>query len=342
MAALLGGALLGTALLALQGCSEPTSPAGSNGAINPDDELQILEGSINWSTNSVSWMNENEHGTVPEDRYALISIAQQADLNGPSHFLYQSSIYQTCLDLTCLPGGQHWVSAEWTILNLDWSPVGSRVVFEGRRRVGTTTEPSRVTVMAPDGSTMQLWENGLMPSFSRSGAQIVFVAPSKQTIRLVNADTGLGGDLVTELASAEYPRLSPGDSLVAFSAQHGAFGRRIFVVDAREPDFFPRPASDPDDITLPSRDGIGDNFPTWSPSGRHLAYVSTVTRTSPFRDAIFIASLPGAEVDTLEKIYAFEPGQRVTYLRWHPGGRYMLLIIQNNAYRLVVPERYRQ
>jgi Tol biopolymer transport system component len=300
----------------------------------------LLEGSVNWNTTSVSWLNENEFGVVPLDRYAMITISQQAAEGGPSHFLYQSTFAHQCQDLYCLPGGDSWVDADLTIDQLDWSPRGARVVLEGRERLGQSIGPVKVFMMPPDGSSRRDFGRGLMPSFSRNGAQIVYVTSSKEAIRLINAETGAGGEAVIDLDGIEHPRMSPGDSLIAFSAHYGNFGRRIAVADARHPEYFPDVVSDPDDDNNRSRDGVNDNLPTWSPGSRYVAYVATITRDGSFRDTIFLTE-HAAEPEEIYVLHQFDPGQRVRSLRWHPGGTMMLMVIEGNVHVLVVPERFR-
>jgi hypothetical protein len=323
----------------LTGCSNPTEPTGTQGGSLEPGELRQLEGSLNWFTNSVSWLNENELGAVPEDRYAMITISQRAAQSGPSHFLFRTSANFNCNDQLCSPNGTPWSDPELVIHELDWSPVGGRLVCEGRERQGQMNGPAKVTIITADGANRHDWGRGLMPSFSRDGGRVVYVTPGKDVLRVINADTGEGGDLVVDMSGIEFPRFSPGDSLLAFSAQH-YLGRRIFVADTRRPEYFPDVVSDPDDDNGQSRDGISDNFPTWSPNSRYLAYVATVTRGGTFRDKIFV-TIPGSEPEMIAIMHTFEPGQRVSHLRWHPSGRRLLLVIDGNVYMLGVPERYR-
>ena len=168
-------AVLLVAVLVAPGCDNTTEPdIPLTSGLEPGDIIQV-EGSLNWFTNSVSWFNQNEQGRVPRDRYALISISQRAAQNGPSHFLYDASVNASCNDALCRPGGDVWVDAEWTINELDWSPVGARFTCEGRERQGQTNGPAKVIVVSSDGGNRKDWGRGLMPSFSRDGGRIAHV-----------------------------------------------------------------------------------------------------------------------------------------------------------------------
>ena len=50
---------------------------------------------------------------------------------------------------------------------------------------------------------------------------------------------------------------------------------------------------------------------------------------------------PAREPEQPIRIADVTPGREMTYLRWHPNGSLLLLILDGDVYSLVVPERYR-
>lgn len=340
MARRLLAALLAAALGAVAaGCGDATAPTGAQGGLEEGRIIQ-LEGSPNWRTNSVSWTNRGGNGVVPENEFAFIAASLQASNTDKTHFFFSAPVKLVCDDAECFPGrGIGWAEIDLVIEALDWSPAGAQIVFAGRRR---GENASNVFLKNPFGDEPRQMVGGRMPSFSRDGGRVVYVNAGKTAIRDFNtAAGGGGGDLLTGHSGVENPRLSPGDSLLAFSAGDGGRGQRIFVWDTRHPEFFPDTVTDPDPTpSVPVQDGSGDAYPTWSPGSRYIAYKTTLRRGNQIKDAIFL-TLPAQEPERNIELVSFSPGQELSYLRWHPSGKLLLFVLDGDAFMFVMPERYR-
>ena len=328
--------LLGLALSA-GGCSDETAPTGVTGDLE-EGSIYRLEGSANWRSESVSWTNESfTTGRIPESEIGLVAVAQTQNA-GNTHFFFTAPVNLSCNDSECFPGrSPGWVESNFFIEDLDWSPRGAQIVFQGRTRGSNSVN---LYLLSVSGGEKDHVRNGRMPSFSRDGGRVVFVTEGKTGVGYFNSSGSGGAEWLDGYSGIEYPRLSPGDSLLAFSAQDGERGRRLFVWDTRQADFFPDAVTDPDGTqSLPSQDGTGDNFPTWSPNGRYIAYKTTL-RDGVVKDAIYL-TIPSMEPERNFELVDFEPGRVLTYLRWHPDGRRLLYIIDGDVFMYIVPQRYR-
>jgi Tol biopolymer transport system component len=182
--------------------------------------------------------------------------------------------------------------------------------------------------------------DGRMPSFSTDGGKIVLVSQGMTDLSWINSTGSGGGDWLSGYSGIGHPRFSPGDSLLAFSAQDGERGRRIRVWDTRRPEYFPDLVTDPDPTTQrPTQDGSDDDYPTWSPNSRYVAYKSTL-REGMVRDAIFL-TVPSKEPEPNVKLVTFEPGRQLEFLRWHPNGDRILFILDGDVYMYILPVQYR-
>jgi hypothetical protein len=318
-------------------CSDGTPPTGVEGGLEPGD-LYLLEGSGDWSTNSVSWPHRDpETGLVPKTSFGLVAAATRGS-PATTHRFFRAPVNLACNDDSCWPASEPgWGEDDFFIEDLDWSPAGAQIVFQGRQRNSSTV---RLYLRSSAGGDKREVRDGRMPSFTHDGARVVFVNAGKTGLGWFNSTGSGGGDWLQGYQAVEYPSMAPGDSVVAFSAQDGDRGRRIYVWRPEEPGDFPDVVSDPDPThTQNYRDGRGDNYPVWSPGGRYLAYVSTLT-AGTYRNAIFL-TIPEQEPENIIQLISFAPGQQVGYLDWHPSGELMLLIVDNDVYMYVVPVRYR-
>jgi hypothetical protein len=324
------GGLAAALALILAGC-------GIDSPNRPEEEVEegfiLIEGHSEWSTNSVSW-KDSATGT---SRFAFISVSLEASTDGPSHFLYDAQFRLGCDNDECFPQATRvFVQPRFDISNLDWSPVGPLVAFEGVEDQATwiyTLQPG------PD-AVPRKWVKGLEPSFFPHANLVVYVEEGRDAIRSFNPSSGGGFVERPELQGVGHPRVSLDGRYIAYSASDSQRGQQIIVHDRINPTFQADPVSDPDRLPTggPGRDGINDDYPTWSPGGKYIAYRGRV-RDGMFFDAIFVTN-PHAMLENPVRIAAVSPGRSVTYLRWHRNGQLLLVIIDGDVYVLPVPERY--
>jgi len=327
-------ALLGViaGLIAAADCSAPTRTPDPD--LGPEPGFVITEGDNDFETTAVSWLET----TAGPTRFAFISIALRAPTDVASHYLYTGGVIAGCQDLRCFPPTSTiFAEALLSMFSVDWSPVGAAAVFDGRR-AGETA--NWIFVLAP-GAEPRAWVTGHEPAWAPNAGAIVYVETGRHALRMLNP---VAGDSWVErdgLVGAAHPRLSPDGTRVAYSAEDGTRGRRIFVLLRNQPDRIADVVSMPDELPggLSNADGTDDDFPTWSPSGRYLAYRSRLRDAGP-RDAIFITE-PETEPENVVRILAAVPGTQMTGLRWHAQGELMLLILDGNIYTCTMPERYR-
>jgi hypothetical protein len=312
---------------------------GTDSPSRPDFEIEpgfsLIEGHPSWSTNSVSWQ-DLASGT---SRFAFISVSLEAPDGAPSHFLYDAEFSLRCASEECFPlADQVFVQAGLTMSSLDWSPRGALAVFEGKLDVGMPTG-FWIYTHAPGGQPRR-WAKGFEPSFSADAGLVFYVEEGRDAIRSFNPSSGGGFVERPDLQSAAHPRVSPDGRYIAYSAQDLARGRRILVHDRDNSTFLADPVSDPDRLPTgaPGRDGIEDDYPTWSPRGRYIAFRGRAGQ-STIRDGIFLTEW-AREPENPVGLVLISPGRKMTYLRWHSSGLYLLAIIDGNVYVFQVPERY--
>ncbi len=320
----------------LGGCGEETTPTGPTGGQLEVGEPVLVENSAVWATNAVSWINRNAADRVPEDAFAVTAVSTQSMGALTTHFLLEAAIVPVC-DGDCFKRrGDARSLAEVTIGSLAWSPTAAEVVVEANfRAVGEPRGP-HVAFWPAAGGPFRARFPGQMPAYNREGTAVVFVSPNARAVMRVGIQ-GIGQVILAEdLAIAEDPSLSAGDSLLAWS-QVTPTGRRIMVLDLDLAGAVPVAASDPDE----GRDGRDDRYPQWSPRSNFLAYVAGIDRgaVSP---ALFVARVGDrSAIDGVQKIHEFRSDQRIQHLAWHPDGRLMLLVIDGNVYVMLMPEHVR-
>jgi TolB protein len=148
-----------------------------------------------------------------------------------------------------------------------FSPDGTRIAFTSTRDGSGNSE---IYVMNRDGSNVRRLTNhpaaDTTPTWSPSGAQIAFTSDrsSGPQIYIMNAD-GLGApQRISPEAYADRPTWSPSPfNEIAYAARTGP-GNDIMVIDLASL------------VVRRLTNGEGTNeSPSWSPNGRHLAFMST-------------------------------------------------------------------
>ena len=317
-------------VLAGAGCAPPDTPEPDD----PDEEsgFTLLEGSSNWSTNAVTF-RDSASGLG----YAMATVKVDASTDGPAFYIYQANFSLRCNPSDCWPTvHQIYVRPRLSILDLDWSPRGPLVTFEGREDGFT----SRIYTLQVGGDPRP-WVAGFEPVFTPQGDRIVYVENGRDAIRSFNPTVGGGISEREGLTSAANPAVSPNGRYIAYSAVDGNNGRRLFVLDRENPQFLVDTVSDPDVLPggVDARDGTEDDFPVWSPHGKWIAYRARVVRGGIF-DAIFVTK-PAAEPEDIRRVAALTAGRQITGLRWHKNGEILLVVVDRDVYALTMPTAYR-
>jgi hypothetical protein len=330
------GALLVLFAIGFGGCGPGDDITGFTPV--QEDGWVLIEGSSEWDTNSVSWLDEG----AGLSKFAFISVALAASSTGPSHFLFSANFDLGCNNPECLPQRTEiFVEAQFDIFELAWSPVGPLVAFEGRRE---GDRAFGIYTLQPGGEPRR-WLSGFEPTFTHNGGLVVFVEEGRDAIRSFNPSSGGSGDERRGMSGAAHPAVARPDTTyldgrIAYSAVDRNGDRRIYVHNRSDPTLLADTVSHPD--RLPgglAGDGSEDDYPTWSPGGRYLAYRSKI-RGATIKDAIHVTR-PEAEPENPIMIVAIEPGQQVTGLRWHSSGQYLLAIINGDVYAYPMPSPYR-
>jgi TolB protein len=171
--------------------------------------------------------------------------------------IFISNIYQGTLEeLTKVGSGQNWLPA--------WSPDGTRVAF-----ASTRDGNSEIYVANRDGSNPRRLTNhaaiDISPTWAPSGIQIAYVSDRTGTpqVWVMGAD-GLGQRQISHESYADRPTWSPAPfNEIAYAARTGP-GLDIRVLELA--------TGRVRQLTF----GEGTNeSPTFSPNGRHLAFMST-------------------------------------------------------------------
>jgi len=325
-------AALAIVLLAVA-CGPPEHSTGPE--LGLEEGFVVMEGDPDWHTDSVSWINNG----AGSNRFEFIAIALHANPDGPSHFLYEAPFHQRgCVDLRCFPVvDELLVVPGLAIGDLDRSPVSAAVTFDGRSQ---SDQAHWIYTFTPGGENRR-WLVGVEPTFSPDGTDIYFVSDGRDELMGLRPAGGQTWVEEAGLTGVAHPRVSPNGLYLAYSGiDTTRSSRRIWVHDLNAPERFDDAVSLPD--RLPGNPGLGDgtddDYPAWSPGGRYLAYRGKL-RENILKDAIFVTK-PGDEPEQPLRIADVSPGTQMSYLRWHPNGTLMLVILDGDVYSLAVPERY--
>lgn len=183
-----------------------------------------------------------------------------------------------------------------------WSPDGSKIVFASNR-----SGAYEIYVMNADGSgQVQLTEGrrGAYPTWSPDGRRIAYLATIGKTdqVRVMRAD-GSGDRKIATFGYAFELAWSPDGRRMAVTVKDEHDVLRIFLM-----------RSDGTNIRVFPGTGHGSADPSWSPSGRRIAF-DRCTTISPCNSDIYTVRLDGSRLKriTSSDAYEFDPV-------WSPDG----------------------
>ena len=197
----------------------------------------------------------------------------------------------------------------------DWSPDGSRIVFD---RSFSCADPLLTCIatwlVRADGSgerrlTPQTPGTGaLSPTWSPDGQRIAYVKShdrsDKADLWLMNAD-GSGKRRVTYVGNAEEPAWAPDGRSLAFSHNGDIFVRDLDRGTRKR-------------LTRTAR--LNESHPDWSPDGRRIAYElnNPSPRAFPFQTYdVYVMDGDGTHKRTLSR------GRADGHPVWSPGGQFI-------------------
>ena len=316
--------LLPIILAPFAGCVTPYEPPAPD---RPESELDLVLADEEWKLDSIAF-RETDAGisilaTHRGEPPSALRCALFGDRSG------------ACAELDCFPDSASFNGeAGMNLGALDASAGGDLVAFHGTRY----REATYVYVLDLATGINRPWVAGLEPSFAPDGS-VVYVSSDRGALR--SFDPNRGGNTVerTGMTQAANPTVSPNGRYIAYSAHDQARDRRVFVHDREHPRLL-HPVSFSDHLinSTDSIDGTEDDCPTWSPTGRWVAYRSTL-REEMGRQAIFVVQAAGEPMPVRIATVARE--EMITQLHWEASGERMLAVVDGKLFELAVPDRYR-
>ncbi len=228
-------------------------------------------------------------------RIAFVSDRDASDFPEPDHGAYVYDIYLMDAD------GSNVVRLTDTggyDMNPEWSPDGSRIVFESDR-FGNNA----VHVMDPDGSNRVNLTNlaggggGGSPTWSPDGTRILF--KSDRDLYVMDSN---GSNLIQLTHSAEleqHPAWSPDGARIAFS-QWGPSAQGL-------PELYVMEADGSNIVRIDSDPVAGASHPAWSPDGQFIAYVRVQADPAPGVFQLHVMDVDGSNVIQIANLPAQEP-----------------------------------
>ena len=311
-------------LASLAGCAMPYEPPGPE---HPDSELELVLANDEWTFDSVALL---------ESTSGPLSVL--ATHRGESPAALRCAVFGdpagACAELGCFPDSMSFRGETGMNLGaMDGSWQGDLVAFQGTR----LRESTYVYLLDLATGANRPWVAGLEPCFDPSGT-VVYVSPDRSALRSFDPDRGGNGVERQGTIRAANPTVSPNGRYIAYSAVDAVDDRRVFVHDREHPQLY-HPISFGDHLigSVESIDGEDDDYPTWSPSGRYVAFRCRL-REEMGRQAIFITPVSGEPVPI--RIAAAARGETITQLHWEPSGERILAVIDGKLFAVGVPARY--
>jgi len=309
----------------LAGCATQFEPPVPD---RPESELDLVLANDEWSFDSVV-LRETSQG----------SLSILATHRGEPDFALRCAVFQDptghCTELDCFPDSATFRGETGTHLGaMDGSPGGDLVTFQGTR----LRESTYVYLLDLATGAPRPWVAGYEPCFAPDG-KVVYVSSDRSTLRSFDPDRAGNAVERSGMLLAANPTVSRDGRYIAYSALDVARDRRVFIHDRENPRLY-HPISFSDHLinSTASLDGDEDDCPTWSPTGRYVAYRSTL-REEMGRQAIFIAPASGDPVPV--KIAATAREEMITQLHWQSSGDTILAVIDGKLYQVEVPVRFR-
>jgi Tol biopolymer transport system component len=261
-----------------------TEPAASPSAVNPGapDNLTALISAdrIAWISYRTGWMElfkmDNQGGSVSQLtslKTTLQGVSWSWDNKKLATVRYRAiDLYHGHNDIWVINAdgtNGHWARAQtsaWDFGDPSWSPDGSRIVMTVY--VGGTTktlgwlEPATGKAglfWYPGGGAVLGWQ----PSYNKAGTKIIFVGPTGFTVEQIYPDGSGHKVRISADAWISHPQFSPEGARIAY--QKGVSPGNV--------DIYVKNFSTGVTTRLTSVTAV-DAFPSWSPDGTKLAFMS--------------------------------------------------------------------
>jgi len=307
-------------LASFAGCATQFEPPVPN---RPESELDLVLANDEWNFDSVV-LRETSQG----------SLSILATHRGEPEFALRCAVFQDptgrCTELNCFPDSAAFRGETGMNLGaMDGSPAGDLVTFQGTR----LRESTYVYLLDLATGAPRPWVAGFEPCFAPDG-NVVYVSSDRSALRSFDPDRGGNAVERSGMLLAANPTMSKDGRYIAYSALDVARDRRIFVHDREHPRLY-HPVSFSDHLinSTDSIDGYEDDCPTWSPSGRYVAYRSML-REEMGRQGIFIAPASGDPVPV--KLATTAREEMISQLHWEPAGDRILAVINGKLFAVDV------